>query len=399
MFLLSFLLLLSLQDATKEAYPLSPSFARQTISDDTEDWSFMRLGSNLPFDKDDKERCKEEGNNIKPPDLVAVDYFSNGKRLNSTLWFTSEINRPAPTVVTDYQILVDVNSVYDTGQDYLLKIGWNKLNQSWTRTLQDISPSTGKNRIIDFGEFRVLENDQHPNNSAGFFEKGKNFVELDMSLDSISAPDQYSLVFLSSSSFNTDIGYFCQAVDISDRVYVPPPDILISLSPSSVELRPDGEKTIELQIKSSTNLDSRVVLQPEKTNAEVRIIPEEIIVPSSGIAISHVYIQAPKNAQPMLSTIPILANVTFPTALTNQLSGQTVNNSPSAEIYRYSNLTLQILEPVTITEQLNNIWKDLGVPVSGFVSLATALVAGLSSLAWFTIRKRKRRKNSWQSYD
>ena len=147
-------------------------------------------------------------------------------------------------------MLIDISSTYDIGQDYLLKIDWNNSGQNWIRTLQDMSPSPGKNKIIDAGEYRVLENQNY--NNSNFFEVGKNYVELNVAQKHTSSPDQYSLVFIASNSFYTKSGYFCNVVDISDRVHIPPPDIIMSMSPSSMTLYPDEQKSIELRLKSST---------------------------------------------------------------------------------------------------------------------------------------------------
>jgi hypothetical protein len=371
-----------------EVYSLSPSFSRQTIGDSVDDWSYMGPSKIIPFDR---EQCIREEQKFNFPDLIAMDYFSDGKILNNTLWFTSEIKQPVSPAITNFQILIDINSIYDTGQDYLLKIEWDNLKQNWSRTLQDISPSSGSNNIIDFGEFRVIENDESVSGMGSFFDKGKNYVELDVALDSISSPDQYNLVFMSSNSFYTPSGNFCQVVDISDRVHVPPPDVQLSLSPNSVELYPEEEETIELSLKSSSKLESHVVLYSGtiSNDTEIMISPDEVNVPSTGIAISHVRVKASSEASPKISTIPIFGNMTFPTKLSNQLSGEIANNSESASIYKYSNLTINVLKPLTWSEQFNNYWEELGIPLSGLVSLITAIAAGLSSVLVYA-RRRKR---------
>src|SRR5918994_5862040 len=90
---------------TEEGYALSPSFARQTITDDLDDWSYMSISSVLQFDK---EECAEHGNKFNPPDIAAVDYFSDGKSLNTTLWLSSNIQPPIPPAVTSFEMLMDV---------------------------------------------------------------------------------------------------------------------------------------------------------------------------------------------------------------------------------------------------------------------------------------------------
>ena len=380
-----------LQFLTEEAYAPSHSFARQTVTDDLDDWSYMSISSIFQFDK---EECAEQRNKFNSPDIAAVDYFSDGKSLNTTLWLSSNIQPPIPPAVTSFEMLIDVSSAYDTGQDYLLKIDWDRTSKNWVRTLQDISPSPGKNRIIDAGEYRILENQNY--NTTDFYEEGKNYVELNVGLDSVSSPDEYSLLFMASNSFYTEDGYFCNVVDISDRVHVPTPDVIMSMSPSSVVLYPDEQKNIELRLKSSTKLDSYVRLHTNNIDdIKSRFIPNETTISSSGITISQLQIKTAEKAEPRILTLPIFANVTFPTALTNRLSGQMANNSVSASIIKYSNFTVTILKPLTITEQFGKIWDELGAPISGFVSLITAIVGGISTFVIYIFRKkRKDRQNT-----
>jgi hypothetical protein len=177
-------------------------------------------------------------------------------------------------------------------------------------------------------------------------------------------------------------------------VHVPPPNVHMSLSPSSLDLRPGEEKTAELQLTSSTQLDSRVFLDfvIDDNNTDAMFAPKEVIVPANGIAVSYIHVRAQENAQPRLSTVPILADITFPTAITSQLSGQIANNSASASIHRYSNLTMIVLKPLTITEEFGNFWKELGIPLSGLLSLITAIAGGISSLVYYFTRKKRKDK-------
>ena len=69
----------------------------------------------------------------------------------------------------------------------------------------------------------------------------------------------------------------CGISDISNRVYVPPPEFLISTSPSSLDLRPAEEKTIRLQIKSNTNTKYDVFFSTNKTDGvELTLSPNKL---------------------------------------------------------------------------------------------------------------------------
>ena len=382
------ILIILLELVIGESYSSSISFHRQTITDKIGDWTIMGITDQLPFDK---RECQEQLN-FKPYDIIAIDYFSNGKDLNTTLWISASVEEPDITAISSFEMLMDVSSVYDAGQDYLIKLEWNKINKTWDKTVQAVSPSTGNNKIIDFGEFRIIEKQNY--HTGDIFEKGKNYVDLSVTLDSISSPDQYSLIFIVSNSYYTKNGYFCKIVDISDQVQVPPPDVLISLSQNSISLFPGDEKQLEIIMESSTKLNSYASLSTSKINGiESKFTPNETSIYSSGLAKSTLYIKALNNAEPRLFTLPIYSIITFPTALKNQLSNEIANNTLSANIFKYSNLTVEILKPLTFTDQFSKIWNDVGIAFSGFISLIITIIGALSTLTIYLLKKKSRTQN------
>ncbi len=371
-----------------ESYSSPISFHRQTITDKIKDWTFMSISDQLAFDKIE---CQDQLN-FNPYDIIAIDYFSHGNALNATLWLSSSIEEPDVTSIASFEMLIDITSVYDAGQDYLVKVEWNKMNKTWDKTVQSISPSTGKNNVIDFGEFKTIEKQTY--NTKDLFKSGKNYVDLSVTLDSLSFPDYYSIIFFSSNSYYTKTGYFCKIIDISDQVQVPPPDISLSLSQNSISLFPNDEKKIEIIMESSTKLNSYVVLSTSKINGiESKFTPNETSIYSSGLANSELSIKALNNAKPRLFTLPIYSIITFPTALKNQLSNEIANNTLSANIFKYSNLTVEVLKPLTFTEKFSNAWNDLGIALSGFISLTITIIGALFTLTIYILRKKWKNHN------
>ena len=55
-------------------------------------------------------------------------------------------------------------------------------------------------------------------------------------------------------------GYLCRLLDISNRVYIPPPEFKIKTLPSAVILKPGDEKNVEVNIKSDTRFESQILL-------------------------------------------------------------------------------------------------------------------------------------------
>jgi hypothetical protein len=122
---------------------------------------------------------------------LAVKYFSNDRTLNATHWLSSPFEESSLQRVRNYEMLIDVDSAYDIGQDYQVVISADALTKAWTRIVRVSSPTPGENKIIDPGESKILN---QTNNCTGFYEGGKHFV--DLSLD-LSAP--YIITALSPS--------------------------------------------------------------------------------------------------------------------------------------------------------------------------------------------------------
>jgi hypothetical protein len=80
-------------------------------------------------------------------------------------------------------------TIYDKA--YQVVISADGFTKAWTRIVRVSSPTHGDNKIIDPGESKILN---QTINCTGFYERGKNFV--DLSLD-LSAP--YIITALSPS--------------------------------------------------------------------------------------------------------------------------------------------------------------------------------------------------------
>ena len=95
---------------------------------------------------------------------------------------------------------------------------------------------------------------EQKSNYTGFFVRGKNYVDLYFNLGVASYPNQYNVVAYASDTFMTKDSHICHLIDVTDVVPIPPPEFAISTSPTSMFLFPGENKTIELQVKSNTNL-------------------------------------------------------------------------------------------------------------------------------------------------
>ena len=104
-----------------------------------------------------------------------VNYISDGRILNSTIWHSSPFD-PNNSNNLSYGILVDADSNKKTGYqgiDYKMELTWK--NGSWYRILSELS-SRGQQRILENSSFLDLHNTK------------KAYIDLSLDLNSIIYP-------------------------------------------------------------------------------------------------------------------------------------------------------------------------------------------------------------------
>jgi hypothetical protein len=306
---------------------------------------------------------------------------------------------------------VDIDSVHDAGTDYRIKIlrtpnddnnantsseGWN-----WTKQVQEVSA---------FDKIRVLKQDK---NFASFYRSGDPYILFSFDLNSVNSPRQYKAVFYITDYYVIN-HRLCRLIDTTNWVIIPPPDFDISIKPSSsIVLRPNEERTVQLQIKGNTDLQSEAVVtttaaaitntltvasQSNNTNItdnnllygnkdiSMQFTPDKVPVPPSGVGTSTVYIKALQNATAKLYTFPITTNISFPTSIMNR-GGEIFNNSRSVNVMESANLTLTVLPPYTFDEQMNNFVTAWIAPISGVWSFIAGVGAVVVPLFLYFYRK------------
>src|SRR6478609_1567291 len=72
----------------------SPSFVHQEIRDPFRDIIDIKCLKDLPKGID-ANKCEHTHEGNQSTDIIAVDYFSNGRFLNATIWLVSNINESA----------------------------------------------------------------------------------------------------------------------------------------------------------------------------------------------------------------------------------------------------------------------------------------------------------------
>ena len=116
----------------------SPSFLEQEIDDNTSDW--IDMSTNQIYKK-----VKE-----KYTDITSVDYYSDGKTLNATLWLLFPFKEKPPIKELDYGMFIDADFNSKTGyggMDYKVELqwknnSWNKVIETWSRNGKELYHST-----------------------------------------------------------------------------------------------------------------------------------------------------------------------------------------------------------------------------------------------------------------
>jgi hypothetical protein len=371
---------------------LSSSFPRQEITDPPHDWKLLlanqpktliqtQFGNReLNFSNNEKE-CLSDHQYLHPPNIDGVTYVSNGRTLNATLWL-SDVFKELPLTGNNmirqlssgempytvlYGMSMDIHTPYDTtGTDYSLYLRRSVSSKSWNMTIIEHSPS---------GETRIADNSDIKNRYSSFFGNGtdevtpwikKGYVNLSFDLAKLNYPNQYDLFFYAQDNFIKN-GRLCRLVDITQRIFVPPPEFVISTLPNSVELRPGEEKNIQVQVKANTSIASQVLLYTNNTKGiTLNFNSNRTAIPSFGVATSYLNIKVPQNITPAPYTLPIFANISTPVEIKprrSSITGEAITSSPQ-NLSKISFFTMTVNNPLTWDEQIKNFWDKLGSPIT-----------------------------------
>ena len=85
--------------------------------------------------------------------------------------------------------------------------------------------------------------------------------------------------------------------------------------------------------------------------------------------------------------IPIVANISFPTALINR-DGQTFYNNKSISLLEHSNVVLTILPSLTLTERIDEFAKTLR-PIGELWQIFAAIGTVVVSITVYLYKKRR----------
>jgi hypothetical protein len=260
---------------------------------------------------------------------------------------------------------------------------------AWTRQVTEVSA---------YDKSRVFEQEK---NYTGFYDKNNPYILFSFDLEKVNFPQQYRAVFYITDYFVKE-HHFCRLIDTTNWVIIPPPEFIMSTTPGSIVLRPGEEKDIGLTIKGNTQLPSEALLNDSNTNASsnnysnngigLNFIPNKVSIQPSSVGTSTLHVKALDNSRAVSYTLPIIANISFPTKITNR-GGEVFSNSKSISLAQASNITLTVLPPYTAQELLSNFVNAWITPITGVWTFLAGVGAVIAPLIISIYRKRQQKKN------
>jgi hypothetical protein len=140
---------------------------------------------------------------------------------------------------------------------------------------------------------------------------------------------------------------------------------------------------------SNNNSDSAIGLN---------FIPNTVSIPPSTAGTSVLHIKALGNSKTVSYTLPIIANISFPTKITNR-GGEVFSNSKSVSLTQTSNLTLTVLPPYCTQELLSNFVNSWITPITGVWTFLAGVGAVIAPLIITIFRKRQMKNDNYDKKD
>ena len=151
---------------------LSPSFPREEIRDRPFDWRDI-----------DRQEGTFEGSPFT--DIRRVNYFSDGKYLNATLWLRGVLSSVDNEEQISYGTFIDGDSRTETGWqgvDYQIEI--SRQNGTWMSTVAEFS---------SLGDIRIIDNKRL--DSTDLSKNIGNYIPLSIDLSREIYPEKYKVIF------------------------------------------------------------------------------------------------------------------------------------------------------------------------------------------------------------
>ncbi len=381
-FMLSLLLISS--SLFHKAFAASPAFDQvlipdKEISNQKSDW-VQTYGN-------DSTRLKSDYANI-----LAVDYTSDGKTLDTTFWLASNSENASiysqPLKHIRYGMLIAIvslpeNSGYN-GANYNFYI--EAVNGKWSEYLYQLS-STGTHSLI-YSKINYTE-------SFGGPTIGPGYVKLRLNLDSIHSPSRYGLSFYTAESFKSN-----EVRDFTSWVAVPPATIDVITFPKNIVIRQGEERLIPSEIETplsnnvtSIKFDNGAYYSSDGLNVSTERIQPTLfkvkVSPQSPIGVYTIPFVASLLIQTTSSKLPMLNDTA--TGFVDPEFQVSKKYPTTGDITSKANLTINVIPPLTLNETFTAFWVTYGIPI---VILAGGAVGASSTFLIDQLKSRREHKKA-----
>ena len=325
--------------------------------------------------------------------LLAVDYLSDGKNLDTTFWLASNLENAStynqPLKRIRYGMLIAIASLPPTsgynGANYNFYI--EAVDGKWSEYLYQLS-STGSSALIE-SKINYTE-------SFNGTTIGPGYVKVRLDLNSINYPTAYGLSFYTAESYKSN-----EVRDFTSWIAIPPATIDILTHPENIIVR-QGETHLipaEVDTRFSNNVTTITFNNGTDFSSNgLHVSTQSIQPPLFNIEVSP---QTPIGVY----TIPFVASMiiatTYSTSPTSTPATATVDTvtevlDPEFQVSKKyptigyitspGNLTIDVIPPLTVNETFTAFWVTYGTPLVGL----TGVVVGVFSTFFIDHLKSRR---------
>lgn len=327
-------------------------------------------------------------------EIEGIKFSTERNVLSATLWLNEEVPL-LPWLGSNaskllYGILINADSNQKTGVDgvdYQLEIQWDNNTATWTKMLAEYS-SDGHQKFLEIEENFKIDNLFDPYSSSD------EYALLSLNLDTIALQDEYKVLFYAEVIYGKPSAYM--TIDFSNWVDVPSSSYYISTSATPLSIRKGSETTIGLQLRTASGVVPDVInfIPSQNPSVLVTFNPMDENIRSYGSeSLAPFSIRVNNNAQIGEYTIPIIANISEESVYPSKFLKLNYTDLSLPTLgYRTTsaNLTVDVLESLSPSEQFKNFWDVYGDPIS---LVAGGFAAGFSALVFDRMNKKRKEKN------
>jgi hypothetical protein len=387
-FILLFLLVLLISCSLfHNAFAASPAFDQIFITD--EELGNKRTDWVQTYGNDSTHLRSDYAN------ILAVDYLSDGKTLNATLWLKSNLENAStynqPFKKIRYGMLIAIVSLPPTsgynGANYNFYI--EAVGGKWSEYLYQLS-STGSSSLI--------ESKRNFTESFGGTTIGPGYVKLRLDLSSIDYPRAYGLSFYTAESFKSN-----EVRDFTNWVAIPPATIHILTHPKNIVIRQGETHLIPAEVNTPYSNNVTSITFDKRTDFSsngLHVYTQRIQPPLFKVEVSP---ETPVGVYtiPIVASMLVATNIASPTSAPATATVERVNGVVDPEfqvskkypkigyITGQANLTIDVIPPLTVNETFTAFWGTYGQVITLF---AGGIVGAFGTLFVDHLRSRREHK-------